>query len=56
MIRPQPEHKALAAIRRQQQTQQWKKRYDKRAGIEGALISHRHPSPGVEMYTIDRFG
>jgi transposase len=39
MIRPQQEHKALEAIRRQQQTKQWKKRYDKRAGIEGTLAT-----------------
>lgn len=39
MIRPQQEHKALEAIRRQQQTQKWKKRYDKRAGIEGTLAT-----------------
>lgn len=39
MIRPQQEHKALEAIRRQQQTKKWKKRYDKRAGIEGTLAT-----------------
>ncbi len=39
MIRPQQEHKALAAIRRQQQTQKWKKQYEKRAGIEGTLAT-----------------
>ena len=37
MIRSQQKHKALEAIRRQQQTKKWKKRYDKRAGIEGTL-------------------
>lgn len=36
MIRPQQKHKALEAIRRQQQT---KKQYDKRAGIEGTLAT-----------------
>lgn len=39
MIRPQQEHKALEAIRRQQQTKKWKKRYDKRAGVEGTLAT-----------------
>ncbi|MES1026466.1 transposase [Gloeocapsa sp. BRSZ] len=39
MIRPQQEHKALEAIRRQQQTKQWKKWYDKRAGIEETLAT-----------------
>ena len=39
MIRSQQKHKALEAIRRQQQTKKWKKRYDKRAGIEGTLAT-----------------
>ena len=37
MVRPQAEHEALEAIRQQQKTEQWKERYDKRAGIEGTL-------------------
>jgi transposase len=39
MIRPQQEHKALEAIRQQQQTKKWKQQYDKRAGIEGTLAT-----------------
>ena len=34
-IRPQAQYQALQKVRMQQKTQQWKKEYEKRAGIEG---------------------
>jgi transposase len=34
-IRPQAQYQALLGVRRQQKTHQWKKEYEKRAGIEG---------------------
>lgn len=37
MVRAQAEHEALQAMRLDQKTEEWKKRYNKRAGIEGTL-------------------
>ena len=37
MVRPKAEHEALQNMREQQKTEQWKERYNKRAGIEGTL-------------------
>lgn len=37
MIRSKAEHEALQAMRQEQKTEEWKDRYDKRAGIEGTL-------------------
>jgi transposase len=36
-VRPQMGHEALVRIRAQQETPEWKERYDQRAGIEGTL-------------------
>lgn len=36
-VRPELEHEALQAARRQQQTAEWKATYNQRAGIEGSL-------------------
>ncbi len=36
-LRPQEEHLALQFIRQQQQTDEWKQRYNARAGVEGTL-------------------
>ncbi len=36
-LRPQEEHQILQTIRKQQDTDEWKKRYNTRAGIEGTL-------------------
>lgn len=37
LLRPRAEYEALQAARQQQQTPEWKKHYDQRAGIEGTL-------------------
>lgn len=37
MVRPKAEHEALQAMREEQKTEEWKERYNKRAGIEGTL-------------------
>jgi len=37
LLRPRDQHEALIATRQQQTTAEWKKRYDRRAGIEGAI-------------------
>lgn len=37
MVRSQAAHEALQALRLEQTTEEWKERYDKRAGIEGTL-------------------
>lgn len=37
MLRPKREHEALEILQQQRQTEGWKKRYTKRAGIEGTL-------------------
>jgi transposase len=36
-LRPQLEHEALQARRREQETEPWKKRYAARAGVEGTI-------------------
>lgn len=36
-LRPQAEHQAIQTIRQQQQTPEWKERYNARAGVEGTL-------------------
>ena len=36
-LRPQEEHKIIQTIRKQQNTDEWKERYQTRAGIEGTL-------------------
>lgn len=36
-LRPQAEHQAIQAVRQQQHTQQWKERYNVRAGVEGTI-------------------
>jgi len=36
-LRPQKEHQAIQAIRQQQNTEEWKERYNIRAGVEGTL-------------------
>lgn len=36
-VRPRPQHQALQTVRRQQETEAWRARYGKRAGIEGTL-------------------
>jgi transposase len=36
-LRPQAQHEALQISRQQQQTEQWRKQYAKRAGIEGTI-------------------
>lgn len=36
-LRPRPQHEALQAVRRQQETEAWRARYGKRAGIKGTL-------------------
>ena len=36
-LQPQAQYEALQAARRAEQTDEWKERYDKRAGIEGTL-------------------
>lgn len=36
-LRPRPQHEALQNVRRQQETEAWRVRYGKRAGIEGTL-------------------
>jgi transposase len=43
-LRPQAQHEALQEARQQQENQQWRKEYAKRAGIEGTL------SQGVRGY------
>jgi len=45
-LRPQREHQVLQAVRQQQNTQEWKAHYDKRAGIEGTL------SQGVRAFRL----
>jgi transposase len=47
-IRPQAEHQALESYRQQQQTADWKTRYNRRAGIEGTL------SQGVNAFGLRR--
>jgi transposase len=47
-IRPQAEHQALESYRQQQQTVDWKTRYNRRAGIEGKL------SQGVNAFGLRR--
>ena len=37
LFRSQAQHEALQAARRQQITPEWKKEYNRRAGIEGAI-------------------
>ncbi len=41
-IRPREQHTALAAIRAEQATPEWKKRYATRAGIEGTMRQSTH--------------
>lgn len=36
-LRPQAQHQALRRLRRQQTTPEWKKRYHRRAGVEGTI-------------------
>jgi len=36
-VRPREQHEALQEVRRQQGTEAWKRRYDRRAGVEGTL-------------------
>jgi transposase len=36
-VRPREQHEALQEVRRQQETEDWKRRYDRRAGIEATL-------------------
>ena len=36
-LRPRPLHEALQTVRRQQETEAWRARYGKRAGVEGTL-------------------
>jgi transposase len=45
---PQPQHMALHTRREQQQTQEWKKGYNRRAGIEGTI------SQGVRAFGLRR--
>jgi transposase len=37
LLRPRVEYEVLQAARQEQQTPEWKKRYDRRAGIEGTI-------------------
>lgn len=37
LLRPRAQHEALRRAREQQQSKEWKKQYDQRAGIEGTL-------------------
>jgi transposase len=37
LLRPRDQHEALIATRQQQTTTEWKKQYDRRAGIEGTI-------------------
>ena len=36
-LRPQADHELLQRVRQEQQTTEWKERYDQRAGVEGTL-------------------
>lgn len=36
-VRPQPQHEALQEVRRNQETEAWRERYGKRAGVEGTV-------------------
>jgi transposase len=36
-VRPQPQHEALQEVRRNQETEAWRARYRKRAGVEGTV-------------------
>jgi transposase len=36
-VRPQPQHEALQEVRRNQETEAWRARYGKRAGVEGTV-------------------
>jgi transposase len=47
-LRPQPEHETLQRLRRLVKTDEFKKRYQKRAGVEGTL------SQGVRSYGLRR--
>lgn len=37
LLRPRDQHEALIAARQEQQTTEWKKEYDRRAGVEGTI-------------------
>ena len=37
MLRPKAQHETLQALRQEQKTEEWKERYDRRAGVEGTL-------------------
>ena len=37
LLRPREQHEALSAARAEQQTPEWKKRYERRAGVEGTI-------------------
>jgi transposase len=41
-IRPRQQHEALAAVRAEQATPEWKKRYAVRAGVEGTMRQSTH--------------
>ncbi|WP_204137732.1 IS1182 family transposase [Halomicronema sp. CCY15110] len=47
-LRPQAEHEAIQAVRRAQLTEEWKSRYNVRAGIEGTL------SQGIRVFGMRR--
>lgn len=46
LLRPRAQYEALVRARQQQQTPEWKKQYDQRAGIEGTL------SQGIRGYQL----
>lgn len=37
LLRPREQHEALVAARKEQQTAEWKRQYDRRAGVEGTI-------------------
>ena len=47
-LRPQAEHAAIQAMRQQQVPEEWKSRYNVRAGIEGTL------SQGIRVFGLRR--
>ncbi|MDV2997303.1 MAG: IS5 family transposase ISAcma45 [Chroococcidiopsis sp. SAG 2025] len=47
-LRPQAEHQAIQSIRQQQQTAEWKQRYNRRAGVEGTI------SQGIRSFGLRR--
>jgi len=47
-LRPQAEHQAIQSIRQEQHTDEWKERYNTRAGVEGTL------SQGIRAFGLRR--